>query len=219
MNDVTTTIFADFGNLLSHLNVFANHKHVNSCLICSNHEESSKNIYITKNRNNFYTTPTSSDLILLHSGNGQHENRQLIILNSEIQQTYGESVLERELQFLLHFEVFKHLEKASSKNVAIRVVVIGPEFKKVIKECQIATATKQLILIVPEYDKFQFENFTKTANILYYKDYESTLKSLVHISMITKQRIRIQDIKKYMNLKHASFQAKNNANDAVCLFI
>lgn len=215
MNDVTTTIFADFGNLLSHLNVFSNHKHMTSCLICSNYEESSTNIYKTK-KNKLYTTPTSSDLILLHSGNGQRENRQLIILNSQVE-THGESVLERELRIFLHFDVFRALEKAA--NVAILVIVVGPECKNnsEIKET-IAKTIKQFILIVPEYDKSKYENFS-TANIVYYKDYESTLKSLVHISMITKQRARIQDVKKYMNTKYALFQAKKYASESECLFI
>ena len=202
------TILADFGNLLSHLNIFKNYNHSVSCLICGSKE--TKNMFSQKT--DFYPIQTSSDLVLLHSGNEQ-EKRQLIFLNGNEKNKLGaEKFFERELKLNLNF-VFAD-ELIEIEKFAILVIVIGPYNTletKVIMDWIVGKKMKQLIFIAPS-DFFQLQN-----SCLYYHDYEKLLKWLVHISMITKQRIRFKDINEYLPLSVGYLQTRNDENQ--CLFI
>ncbi len=206
MNDITMTILADFGNLLSHLNIFKSHNHSVSCLICGSKE--TKNLF--SKRSDFYPIQTSSDLVLLHSGNNQ-ENRQLIFLNGNEKRLDSEKSFERELKLNLNFTFANELIPIDK--FAILVLVIGPYNKLEIKDIMNwikIKKMKQLILIAP-YNKFSLNS------CLYYHDYEKMLNYLVHISMITKQRIRFKDIRTYLPLSVGNFQTEYDENQ--CLFI
>ncbi len=205
MNDLTMTILADFGNLLSHLNVFSKHNHSVSCLICGNKEQ--KNSFVDSS-NSFYPIPTSSDLVLLNSGS-DCKKRQLIVLNDNPQ--HIETLFGRELRYHLNFTCAVNLPEKEDE-FAILIIIIGPENKDVNMKWTSSLNAKQLIFILPS--KLQMDEH---FSCLYYHNYVTILKYLIHISMITKQRIRFKDINTYIPLDIGYLKTKQDENQ--CLFI
>lgn len=199
MNDLTITILADFGNLLTHLNIFKTHDHSVSCLICSNKEQ--KNSFAVKT-NTFYPILTSSDLVLLHSGN-ENKVRQLVFLTAT-KLTNMELNFKRELKNHLSFQISSRVPL--NENFAILVIVIPSSEKK-----NFDVINHSALYILPA--SMQILN----QSCLYYHNYNLCLQYLVHISMITKQRIRVKDVHQYMPKDIAYLQTGDDENQ--CLFI
>lgn len=203
------TILADFGNLLSHLNIFSKKNHSVSCLICNNNRDNK----FTSITHLFYPIPTSSDLILLQNQK-QYKIRKLIILNEE-KKIFDEFCFQKELKNYLNFHISSNLD--DNENIAILVLVINPTYdidKKKIKS-YFKKHQNFTVIICQEKDKDFFLNFT--FNLIIYHDYEQTLKFLIHVSMITKQRMRIKDIQTYLPLQYGYIMSKQDENQ--CLFI
>lgn len=214
MNDVTAVILADLGNLLSHLNIFQPKKHDSSCLICCIDDSTLRK---TRKRTNFFTIPTSSDLMLLHSGASENEKRQLVFLK-KMTTCHSECALQRELQTYLHFDVNFGLFTPSKQTAFAVLVLIVPPLVTA-SPLQITTwlqtyahSSKKIFLIFPKGNEI-YEN-KKISFQIRYENYEETLKTLVHISLIAKQRMRVKDLSRWFG---ASFYSKEHEDE--CVFI
>ncbi len=205
------TILADFGNLLSHLNVFSKKNHSVSCLICGNREQDRNNKF-KHTINSFYPITSSSDLVLVHS-NEVKKIRQLMFLKGK-NLINGEICFQRELKIYLNFDIKNQIQD----NIAILVIVVNPqilitdELKEILRNRRKKNYT---IIICQEEEKDFFSRLSST--LIIYRDYETTLQYLVHISMITKQRIRIKDIHTYLPSKYGYLISEQDENQ--CLFI
>lgn len=86
--DWTTTLLANFGNLLSHIDVFKTHNHLHSCLLCSSSERPK---YV--GLKGLYPVATTTDLELLKTENN---TKRLLIGHDPLLFRYLESYLAYE---------------------------------------------------------------------------------------------------------------------------
>lgn len=187
MNDYSTSILADLTNVASHLWIFQNKKHSFSCLLCGSH---CKDIYTCQNT--LFRIPTASDLVLLKSETKLKVRRLIMNVTTTLEQDF-----QHELVQYLHY--VKNTDQIQQENEIV-VVVIKPQDS--LKSYHNYHAVKHVVMIVDEsyINNLSVNLKNNTTNIIYlvYFNYEKMLEYLIHISMITKQRLRLKDLETYL---------------------
>ncbi len=213
MNDFTVVVLADVVNLMSHLNIFQTQKHDSSCLICC---AESPFMYTTRlHYTNFFTVPTSNDLMLLHSGASQNETRQVLFLQPTVVH-YEESCFERELGTYLHFNINRTpFDPMKSCVFKVLVIVAAPNVADASNFKLLHKQSKKIFLIFPRSEKNIYSHHNATHQLMY-DDYKRALKTLIHISLITKQRVRVKDLREWFGID--SFQSCSH-DENECIFI
>jgi hypothetical protein len=143
--------------------------------------------------------PTSSDLELLASAN--ISNRQLVFTNRS--GSLAEQDFERELRLHLKFDSFSSAQRGA--HILVIVSEFVSEFVPLLPLC----ANKTIFLTQQKAP----DALPRSSVWIEHRDLDSLLRLVVHVTIATKHRIRVCDMRYFIP------DLRTNLDDNTCLFL